>query len=114
MELHAIIEGLKYFKNPSVIKVYSDSAYVINTMVHEWWVEWKANNWIKESGLPTPNKSLWEELVELNAFHTKVEFIKVKGHDGDELNERCDKMAKQARKQVKQNWKEKDECSTTT
>lgn len=106
MELQAVIEGLKYLKAPSVVKVYSDSAYVVNAMSKQWWVEWKNNNWVKKTGGVTPNAQLWEELIKLSEFHTEVEFIKVRGHDGDELNERCDKLAKQARKQVKQNWKE--------
>lgn len=102
MEIKAIAEGLKWLENPSVVKVYSDSAYVINTMNHQWWKEWEKNNWMKhphsENPIPTPNAALWQELIKVTNFHTAVEFVKVKGHGGDKMNELCDKLAKQARK----------------
>jgi ribonuclease HI len=98
MEIIAIIEGLKSFgKRFSHVFVYSDSAYVVNTMNNKWWEEWQKNNWKKHDGKPTPNKEQWQELIALVGKHD-VEFVKVKAHDGDTLNERCDKLAKEARK----------------
>lgn len=105
MELKAIIEGLKSIKKSSSIKVFSDSAYVINTMSNQWWKEWQQNKWIKKTGEVTPNAELWKELIHLSDYHD-VEYIKVRGHNGDEFNERCDKMAKSARKRTKNNWKD--------
>ena len=53
-------------------------------------VDWKTSN--KE---PVKNKELWQELYELTKVH-EVEFIKVKGHSDNELNNRCDELARQA------------------
>lgn len=97
MEIYAAIQGLKTFSTRTHVIIYSDSAYLVNTMTNEWWKEWKNNDWVKHNGKETPNKSHWEELVSLIEQHN-VKFIKVQGHSGDELNERCDKLAKEARK----------------
>lgn len=97
MELKAAIEGMRFFKSPRRIKLYSDSAYMINALLQGWWKEWEKNGFLRRDGSPTPNKELWQELVALSRFHL-IEPIKVKGHNGDPNNERCDKLAKQARK----------------
>jgi ribonuclease HI len=97
MEIYAIVQGLKHFSKRSHVIVYSDSAYVVNTMNNEWWKEWQKNGWKKQSGKETPNKNYWEEIISLVGKHD-VEFVKVKAHNGDTLNERCDKLAKEARK----------------
>lgn len=97
MELKAAVEGMKFFKSPKRIKLYSDSAYMINALLQGWWKEWERNDFLRRDGTPTPNKELWIELVALSRFHL-IEPIKVKGHDGIVNNERCDKLAKQARK----------------
>jgi len=44
---------------------------------------------------PVGNRNLWEELIRLNELHD-VEWIKVAGHSGDPLNERCDELAREA------------------
>lgn len=36
MELKAVIETLKYFKDPINITIYSDSQYVVNSVVMGW------------------------------------------------------------------------------
>jgi len=105
MEIYAVIQGLKFLLNAkpkSLIKnshtiVYSDSAYLVNTMKNNWWQEWEKNGWKKHNGKPTPNQDYWEQITKFAKEHT-IEFTKVKAHDGDTLNERCDKLAKEARK----------------
>ena len=49
---------------------------------------------------PVKNKELWEELYGLTKVH-KVQFIKVKGHSDNELNNRCDEMAVEAANKFK-------------
>ena len=45
MEIMAVIQGLKALKRTDIpVDVYSDSAYVINTMQQRWWVKWQQNN----------------------------------------------------------------------
>ena len=92
MELTAVIAGLKALKEPCEVTVYSDSAYVVNAFKEGWFENWKKNGWCKSNGRAVENQSLWGTLGELLEVH-KVEFIKVKGHNGNKYNELCDKLA---------------------
>ena len=95
MEITAVLEALKLLKFECSVKVYSDSAYVVNAFNQGWIENWKKNNWRTAGKDPVKNKELWEELYELTQKH-KVEFIKVKGHADNEFNNRCDEMAREA------------------
>lgn len=92
MELTAVIKGLKALKEKCNVKIYSDSAYVVNAFVNDWLTPWQMNGWKNSQKKEVLNKDLWEKLLSLTNFH-KVEFIKVKGHADNELNNLCDKMA---------------------
>ncbi len=91
MELRAAIEGLKYLEHPRQIKLYSDSAYLINGMNQQWYLKWEQNGWKNATKKPVKNRNLWEELMKLSRHHT-VEWKKVKGHSGIGANERCDAL----------------------
>lgn len=95
MELTAVIEGLKLLKFPCKVKLYSDSAYVVNAFQQKWIYGWLKNGWKNASKEPVKNKELWEELYALTKTH-EVEFIKVKGHADNEYNNRCDELARNA------------------
>lgn len=95
MELTAVIEGLKLLKFPCKVKVYSDSAYVVNAFIQKWIYGWIKNGWKNSSKEPVKNKELWQDLYELTKTH-EVEFIKVKGHADNEYNNRCDELARNA------------------
>ena len=95
MELTAVIEGLKLLKFPCKVKLYSDSAYVVNAFNQKWIYGWLKNGWKNSSKEPVKNKELWQELYNLTKVH-KVEFIKVKGHADNEYNNRCDELARNA------------------
>lgn len=95
MEITAVLEALKLLKEQCEVKVYSDSAYVVNAFNQGWIYNWKKNNWKTASKDPVKNKELWEELYSLVQKH-KVEFIKVKGHSDNEYNNRCDFLATSA------------------
>jgi ribonuclease HI len=99
MELKAAIEGISFLSSNKQceINLYSDSAYMINTLRHEWWKDWQKNGWVKRDGTPTPNNGFWQELISLLEINP-VSLIKVKAHSGDKLNDYCDKLAKEARK----------------
>lgn len=93
MELKAVIEGLKAMKKYDIpIKVYSDSAYVVNGINKGWVNGWKSNGWLKSDGKPVKNMELWEELDYLISLFNEVELIKVKGHSDNEGNNEVDKM----------------------
>lgn len=99
MEITAVLESLKLLKEECEVKVYSDSAYVVNAFNQGWIYNWKKNNWKTASKDPVKNKELWEELYSLVQKH-KVEFIKVKGHSDNEYNNRCDFLATSAIKTI--------------
>ena len=95
MELTAVIEALKLVKFPCKIKVYSDSAYVVNGFLQGWIYNWIKKNWKTADGKPVKNKELWEALYNFTKVH-KIEFIKVKGHADNEFNNRCVELARNA------------------
>lgn len=93
MEITAVIEALKCLKNECKATVYSDSAYVVNCFNQGWIYNWKKNNWKTSTKGSVKNKELWEELYTLVKKYN-VEFVKVKGHSDNELNNRCDELAR--------------------
>ena len=95
MEMTAVIEALKLLKHPCKVKLYSDSAYVINAFLQNWTKNWIKNNWKTSDKKDVKNKELWLELIELTKIH-KVTFHKVKGHADNDLNNRCDELARNA------------------
>ena len=95
MEITAVLEALKLLKVECEVKVYSDSAYVVNAFNQGWIYNWRKNNWRTVGKDPVKNQELWQELYELTQKH-KVEFIKVKGHSDNEYNNRCDFLATSA------------------
>jgi len=95
MELTAVIEGLKMLKFPCEVKIYSDSAYVVNAFMQKWIYGWLKNGWKTSNKEDVKNKELWQELYEFTKVHD-IEFIKVKGHSDNEYNNRCDELARNA------------------
>ena len=95
MELTAVIMALRLVKRPCKIKLYSDSAYVVNGFLQGWIYNWIKKNWKTADGKPVKNKELWEELYKFTKIHD-IEFIKVKGHADNEYNNRCDELATSA------------------
>lgn len=99
MEITAVLEALKLLKVECNVKIYSDSAYVVNAFNQGWIYNWRKNNWKTASKDPVKNRELWEELYALTQKH-KCEFIKVKGHSDNEFNNRCDTLAVSAIKDI--------------
>lgn len=95
MELTAVIEALRLVKFPCNIKIYSDSAYVVNAFLQGWIYNWIKKGWKTADNSPVKNKELWEELYNFTKTHN-IEFIKVKGHSDNEFNNRCDELARNA------------------
>lgn len=97
MELLAVIESIKQLKEPCAVNIYSDSAYLVNCFKQGWYRNWMKNGWMNSKKQPVENKDLWQRLLQLNDEHT-LEFNKVKGHSDNELNNRCDELAREAAK----------------
>ncbi len=91
MELMAAISGLEALKEPCSVTLYSDSKYLVDAYNREWVYSWKNAGW-RRGREPLKNPDLWERLFALTEIH-KVSFVWIKGHDGHEYNERCDRLA---------------------
>ena len=83
MELTAILEGLKAVKNrKSNIKIFTDSQYAIGVL---------SKGWVAKK-----NKQLIVDIKKLLSDFPNINFEYVKGHDNNELNEKCDVLANDA------------------
>ncbi|MFT9488536.1 MAG: ribonuclease H [Tepidibacillus sp.] len=92
MELTAAIEALKNTPKGSKVKIYSDSAYLINAFQQNWLKSWIKKGWITSQGKPVENQDLWKQLLPL-VEERVVEWEKVKGHSGNKWNEMADQIA---------------------
>ena len=92
MELTAPIMALKKIPQGSKVQIFTDSKYV-KSGITEWIYNWKKNGWKTADKKELKNKNLWIELDDLsNAFD--IEWIWVKAHSTDELNNEVDLMAR--------------------
>ena len=99
MELTAVIKALTAARRHSEIEIHTDSQYVKNGM-QSWIKNWKKNNWKTADKKPVKNKELWQQLDEL-ASNIKIHWVWVKGHAGEEFNERVDDLARNAAESYK-------------
>lgn len=101
MEMTAAVEALKII-SPIVSRVIiiSDSEYVIKGM-STWLQRWKTKGWKSSNKKPVKNQDLWEELDKLNS--PLITWSWVKGHAGNDWNERADTLANTAAKQAANN-----------
>lgn len=95
MELLAAIVGLRALKQRCKVTLYTDSRYVIDGIEKGWAKKWRAEGWMRNKRERAINPDLWEQLLVIADQHD-VKFKWVKGHSGDEENERCDRLANQA------------------
>ena len=108
MELTAIIKALEYAqkhrRKSEKIVILSDSAYAVECYLKEWYVNWQTNGWINSEGKEVANKDLWMQIIPFfdNFWY---EFKKVKGHDSDYWNDKCDEMAQKESQFLKDNWR---------
>ncbi|MBR3772518.1 MAG: ribonuclease HI [Clostridium sp.] len=92
MELLAVIVGLEALTKPCNVQLYSDSQYVVKAFNDHWIDGWIKKGWRRGKNEPVKNVELWKRLLKAMEPHN-VEFIWVKGHNGHEMNERCDVLA---------------------
>ena len=101
MELTAVIEGLKALNQSCIVELYSDSKYVIDALEKGWAVGWQKNGWKKADKKPALNPDLWEELLALTGKH-ELHYHWVKGHAENPMNNRCDALAVEQWKAIKE------------
>jgi ribonuclease HI len=92
MELTAAIEALDALKRPSVVDLHTDSQYVKGGITG-WIHGWKRNGWKTADKKPVKNIDLWQRLDTALQRHN-VTWHWVKGHAGNEANERADQLAR--------------------
>ena len=86
MELMAAVEALKIAtpmaEGKSIVRLFTDSAYLHNCYTQKWYINWINNGWKNTKRQPVANADLWEELVPY--FEDwGVDFFKVKGHSNN-------------------------------
>ena len=95
MELTAAINALEALKRPCRVVLHTDSEYVRNG-VTRWVTGWVRNNWRNAARDPVANMELWQRLLAATKPHA-AEWKWVRGHAGDAMNERADRLATAAR-----------------
>jgi len=81
MEIRAIIEGIRKLPEGAKVKLISDSQYALNCI---------DGTWSKKTNL-----DLWTEYEKV-AKGKQIYTHWVRGHNGNEFNERCDELASEA------------------
>jgi ribonuclease HI len=91
MELTAAISALNALKRKCDVELHTDSTYVKDGLT-KWIFGWKKNGWRTADKKPVKNVELWQALDEAVQRHV-IDWRWVKGHAGDEFNERADQLA---------------------
>ena len=91
MELTAAISALNALTRPCEVELHTDSNYVKDGLT-KWIHGWKKNGWRTADKKPVKNVELWQALDAAVSRH-KINWHWVKGHAGDEMNERADQLA---------------------
>jgi ribonuclease HI len=99
MEMQAVLEGIRYFlleigADDCRLRLVSDSKYIIKGIT-EWCDKWAKNNWLKKDDTEVLNHSFWKE-IHLLKSQIDLECVHVRGHTGNESNERADQLAFEA------------------
>jgi ribonuclease HI len=95
MELTAAAAALEALTRPCRVILHTDSEYVKNG-VTRWSSGWVRKNWRTASGDPVANMDLWQRLLAAAKPH-QIEWLWVRGHSGDPMNDRVDMLATAAR-----------------
>ena len=92
MELLGVIIGMENITTPSKVHVYTDSNYVVKAFNDKWIDSWIEHKWTGSNGKPVKNIEYWKRLLSAIKPHLVI-WHWVKGHNGNELNERADFLA---------------------
>jgi ribonuclease HI len=98
MELTAAAEALEALKRPCAVKLHTDSEYLKNGITR-WHTGWVRKNWRTAGGDPVKNMDLWRRILDAAKPHT-IEWLWVRGHSGDPMNDRVDVLATEAREKL--------------
>lgn len=93
MELSAAINALDSLTGSLQVQVFTDSEY-LKKGITEWLPNWRGRGW-KRKGGTLANQDLWMRLDSLTQKH-QIEWKWVRGHAGNLLNEKVDRLVRQA------------------
>ena len=99
MELTAAAAALETLTRPCRVLLHTDSEYVRNG-VTRWVAGWTRRNWRNSAGDPVANMDLWRRVLDAAKPHD-VDWRWVRGHSGDLMNERVDRLATAAREDAR-------------
>ncbi len=99
MELLGAITALEALNRPCEVDLYSDSSYLINAFQKGWLDSWQRNGWKTAAKARVKNQDLWKRMLQAADRH-QITWHWVKGHAGEEMNERCDRLATAAADQM--------------
>ena len=94
MELMAAIAALEGLARACDIHLYTDSMY-LKDGITKWIDGWKKKGWKTADKKPVKNIDLWQRL-DAACEHHKISWRWVRGHDGHEMNEAADALARAA------------------
>jgi ribonuclease HI len=98
MELTAAAEALTALTRPCRVRLHTDSQY-LRDGITRWHAGWVRKNWRNAAGDPVKNMDLWRRILDAAKPH-EVEWVWVRGHAGDVMNERADVLATEARQRL--------------
>lgn len=90
MELTAAIRALEALTRRCQVRLFTDSQY-LRKGITQWLPGWIARGWKRKDG-ELQNEDLWRRLAELIREHD-IRWDWVKGHAGNQWNERADQLA---------------------
>ena len=93
MELRAALEALRTLTESCSVTLFTDSNY-LKKGITEWMPNWKRRNRRRKGG-KLANVDLWKKLDEEVSRH-EIQWHWVRGHAGNRMNERVDRIAKKA------------------
>lgn len=99
MELTAAIMALETLKERCRVDLYTDSKYVMDG-INSWIVNWKKNGWRTAAKKSVKNADLWQQLDAATERHD-ITWHWVKGHSGNNGNERADELARKGISELK-------------
>ncbi len=93
VELMAFIYALTYSQEGDTI--YCDNDTVCKGY-NLWMDNWVKKKWRKADNKPVMNSDLWRRVSSLKLHRSGVKVVHVRGHSGNEGNEKADKLASEA------------------
>lgn len=103
VKLKRVLKENSYYVYDSIeVIVYTDSSYVANSY-NRLLTAWKDREYNTIAGEKIKNHDIWKGVIrianELKINDININVEKIRGHDGNELHDKADKIAKRERKE---------------